>query len=217
MHANMLTLNGKKMAKSTGNNILPREILTGENTILSKAFSASVARFFMLQAHYRSILDFSDDAIVAAEKGYKRLMEAMNSLKDITADTKSTIDIPAWKQLCYDAMNDDFNTPILIAQLFEGVRYINLLKDGKETLNAEDLKSFEKAMNSFVFEVLGLEDEKVSDSSNDKLEGTVNILIEMRKQARDNKNFALSDQIRDQLIALGIQLKDGKEGTTFSI
>ncbi|MDZ4331141.1 MAG: cysteine--tRNA ligase, partial [Flavobacterium sp.] len=217
MHANMLTLNGKKMAKSTGNNILPREILTGENTILSKAFSASVARFFMLQAHYRSILDFSDDAIVAAEKGYKRLMEAMNSLKDITADTKSTIDIPAWKQFCYDAMNDDFNTPILIAQLFEGVRFINLLKDGKETLNTEDLKSFEKAMNSFVLEVLGLEDEKVSDSSNDKLEGTVNMLIEMRKQARDNKNFALSDQIRDQLIALGIQLKDGKEGTTFSI
>jgi cysteinyl-tRNA synthetase len=217
LHANMLTLNGKKMAKSTGNNILPREILTGENTILSKAFSASVARFFMLQAHYRSILDFSDDAIVAAEKGYKRLMEAMNSLKEITADTKSTIDISAWKQSCYDAMNDDFNTPILIAQLFEGVRFVNLLKDGKETLNTEDLNNFAKAMHAFVFDVLGLEDEKVSDSNNDKLEGTVNMLIEMRKQARDNKNFALSDQIRDQLIALGIQLKDGKEGTTFSI
>ncbi|MFH6970788.1 cysteine--tRNA ligase [Flavobacterium petrolei] len=217
LHANMLTLNGKKMAKSTGNNILPREILTGENTILSKAFSASVARFFMLQAHYRSILDFSDDAIVAAEKGYKRLMEAMNSLKEITADTKSTIDISAWKQSCYDAMNDDFNTPILIAQLFEGVRFVNLLKDGKETLNTDDLNNFAKAMHDFVFDVLGLEDEKVSDSNNDKLEGTVNMLIDMRKQARDNKNFALSDQIRDQLIALGIQLKDGKEGTTFSI
>ena len=217
LHANMLTLNGKKMAKSTGNNILPREILTGENTILSKAFSASVARFFMLQAHYRSILDFSDDAIVAAEKGYKRLMEAMHSLKEITADTKSTIDIAAWKQSCYDAMNDDFNTPILIAQLFEGVRFVNLLKDGKETLNTDDLNNFAKAMHAFVFDVLGLEDEKVSDSNNDKLEGTVNMLIEMRKQARDNKNFALSDQIRDQLIALGIQLKDGKEGTTFSI
>jgi len=217
MHANMLTLNGKKMAKSTGNNILPREILTGDNTILSKAFSASVARFFMLQAHYRSILDFSDDAIVAAEKGYKRLMEAMNALKDITAGTKSTIDIQAWKKLCYDAMNDDFNTPILIAQLFEGVRFINVLKDGKETLNTEDIKSFEKAMHDFVFEVLGLEEEKISDSNNDKLAGTVTMLIEMRKQARDNKNFALSDQIRDQLIALGIQLKDGKEGTTFNI
>ena len=217
MHANMLTLNGKKMAKSTGNNILPREILTGQNTILSKAFSASVARFFMLQAHYRSILDFSDDAIVAAEKGYNRLMEALNLLKEIPASANSTIDVPSWKQSCYDAMNDDFNTPILIAQLFEGVKYINLLNDGKETLTDADLKLFTKAMNAFVYDVLGLEDEKASDSNNDKLEGTVNMLIEMRKQARDNKNFALSDQIRDQLIALGIQLKDGKEGTTFSV
>ena len=217
MHANMLTLNGKKMAKSTGNNILPREILTGQNTILSKAFSASVARFFMLQAHYRSILDFSDDAIVAAEKGYNRLMEALNLLKEISASDNSTIDVPSWKQSCYDAMNDDFNTPILIAQLFEGVKYINLLNDGKETLTDANLQLFTKAMNAFVYEVLGLEDEKASDSNNDKLEGTVNMLIEMRKQARDNKNFALSDQIRDQLIALGIQLKDGKEGTTFSV
>ena len=217
LHANMLTLNGKKMAKSTGNNILPREILTGENTILSKAFSASVARFFMLQAHYRSILDFSDDAIVAAEKGYKRLMEALSVAKEITPNSKSTIDISAWKQSCYDAMNDDFNSPILIAQLFEGVKFINLLNDGKENLTSADLESFIKAMNAFVFDVLGLEDEKVSDSNNDKLEGTVNMLIEMRKQARDNKNFALSDQIRDQLVALGIQLKDGKEGTTFSV
>jgi cysteinyl-tRNA synthetase len=217
MHANMLTLNGKKMAKSTGNNILPREILTGDNSILSKAFSASVARFFMLQAHYRSILDFSDDAIVAAEKGYKRLMEAMNALKDIAVGTTSSLRILEWKQTCYDAMNDDFNTPILIAQLFEGVRFINLLKEGKETLNTADLSSFAKAMHGFVFDVLGLEDEKVSDSTTDKLEGTVNMLIEMRKQARDNKNFALSDAIRDQLIALGIQLKDGKEGTSFSL
>ena len=217
LHANMLTLNGKKMAKSTGNNILPREILTGENTILSKAFSASVTRFFMLQAHYRSILDFSDDAIVAAEKGYKRLMEAMSSLESITAAAQSTLNIAEWKQLCYDAMNDDFNTPILIAQLFEGVRFVNLLKEGKESLTAEDLKTFSAAMNGFVFDVLGLEDEKISDGNNDKLEGTVNLLIEMRKQARENKNFALSDQIRDQLLALGIQLKDGKEGTTFSL
>jgi cysteinyl-tRNA synthetase len=217
LHANMLTLNGKKMAKSTGNNILPREILTGENTILSKAFSASVTRFFMLQAHYRSILDFSDDAIVAAEKGYKRLMEAMNSLDSIQAASKSTLNITEWKQLCYDAMNDDFNTPILIAQLFEGVRFVNVLKEDKETLTTEDLKTFSAAMNGFVFDVLGLENEKVGDGNNDKLEGTVNMLIEMRRQARENKNFALSDQIRDQLLALGIQLKDGKEITTFSL
>ena len=217
MHANMLTLNGKKMAKSTGNNILPGEILTGENTILSKPFSASVTRFFMLQAHYRSILDFSDDAIVAAEKGYKRLMEALSLLKDLPTSTQSSVSIEDWKQLCYDAMNDDFNTPILIAHLFEGVRYINVIKDGKETITAEDLATFTTALEAFVFEVLGLENEKIADSSNDKLEGTIQLLIEMRKQARENKNFALSDQIRDQLLALGIQLKDGKEGTTFSL
>ena len=217
MHANMLTLNGKKMAKSTGNNILPGEILTGENTILSKPFSASVTRFFMLQAHYRSILDFSDDAIVAAEKGYKRLMEALSLLKDLPTSTQSSVSIEDWKQLCYDAMNDDFNTPILIAHLFEGVRYINVIKDGKETITAEDLATFTTAIEAFVYEVLGLENEKIADSSNDKLEGTIQLLIEMRKQARENKNFALSDQIRDQLLALGIQLKDGKEGTTFSL
>ena len=217
MHANMLTLNGKKMAKSTGNNILPGEILTGENTILSKPFSASVTRFFMLQAHYRSILDFSDDAIVAAEKGYKRLMEALSLLKDLPTSAQSSIAIGDWKQLCYDAMNDDFNTPILIAHLFEGVRYINVIKDGKETITAEDLATFTTAIEAFVYEVLGLENEKITDSSNDKLEGTIQLLIEMRKQARENKNFALSDQIRDQLLALGIQLKDGKEGTTFSL
>ena len=216
MHANMLTLNGKKMAKSTGNNILPGEILTGDNEFLSKAFSASVARFFMLQAHYRSILDFSDEAIIAAEKGYKRLMEAMDSLNGISANESSSLHIGSWRQLCYDAMNDDFNTPILIAQLFEGVRFINLLKDGKETLNTADLKLFTTTMQAFVFNVLGLEEEK-SNGNTDKLEGVVNMLIGMRKQARDNKDFALSDQIRDQLIALGIQLKDGKEGTTFSI
>jgi cysteinyl-tRNA synthetase len=217
MHTNMLTLNGKKMAKSTGNNILPREIITGENPILSKAFSPSVTRFFMMQAHYRSILDFSDDAILAAEKGHNRLMEAMQNLKEISAGTTSTFDISIWKQSCYDAMNDDFNTPILIAQLFEGVRFINLLKEGSATLNRADLKDFSKSMSSFVFDVLGLEDEKTSGNQNEKLEGMVNMLIEMRNQARANKDFALSDQIRDRLITIGIQLKDGKEGTSFSL
>jgi len=124
------------------------------------------------------------------------------------------LNIAEWKQLCYDAMNDDFNTPILIAQLFEGVRFVNVLKEGKETLTAEDSKIFTNAMNAFVFDILGLEDEKASDGNNDKLEGTVNLLIAMRKQAREDKNFALSDQIRDQLLALGIQLKDGKDPVT---
>jgi cysteinyl-tRNA synthetase len=216
MHANMLTLNGKKMAKSTGNNILPGEILSGQNSILSKPFSASVTRFFMLQAHYRSILDFSDDAIVAAEKGFKRLMEALDALPQIKTSASSSLSINNWKESCYEAMNDDFNTPILIAQLFEGVKFVNLLKEEKETVTAADLELFSKAMNQFVYEVLGLQSEKVSNNTNDKLEGTVNLLIDMRNQARADKNFALSDQIRDQLLAIGIQLKDSKEGTSFT-
>jgi cysteinyl-tRNA synthetase len=217
MHANMLTLNGKKMAKSTGNNILPGEILTGENVFLSKAFSASVARFFMLQAHYRSNLDFTNDAILAAEKGFYRLMEALEGLKEIASSDNSTLDITTWKQNCYDAMNDDFNSPILIAQLFEGVRFINLLKDNSATLNEGDLKNFRATIHSFVFDVLGLEDEKTTGNNTEKIEGLVNMLIGMRNDARANKDFAMSDQIRDQLIALGIQLKDGKEGTSFSV
>ena len=217
MHANMLTLNGKKMSKSTGNNILPMEIITGENTILSKAFSPSVTRFFMLQAHYRSNLDFTNDAILAAEKGYFRLMEAIDGLKDINTSTTSSLSVSNWAVACYEAMNDDFNSPILIAQLFEGVRFINLLKDNKETLTQSDFEFFSSLMKGFVFDVLGLEDEKAAGNNNEKLEGVVNMLIEMRNQARANKDFAMSDQIRDQLMAIGIQLKDGKEGTSFTV
>ena len=217
MHANMLTLNGKKMSKSTGNNILPREIFSGNNEILSKAFSPTVTRFFILQAHYRSILDFSNDAILAAEKGFNRLMEALEALEGLKTSDKSSIDIEAWKQSCYDAMNDDFNSPILIAQLFEAVRYINLLKENKETITAADLKLLSETLHAFVFDVLGLVDEKTASNNNDKLEGVVNMLIGMRNEARANKDFALSDQIRNKLTELGIELKDSKEGTTFSI
>src|SRR5690606_38502706 len=209
MHANMLTLNGKKMAKSTGNYILPSEIYTGNNAVLSKAFSPSTARFFMLQAHYRSILDFSDDAIVAAEKGFNRLMDAMNSVDDLKPSGSSTLNVAEWKQLCYDAMNDDFNCPILIAQLFEGVRFINLIKDGKESLSADDLADFIQALRAFVFDVLGLESTSATNLDHEKLEGAVKVLIEMRNKARADKDFASSDYIRDQLAAVGIELKDG--------
>ena len=217
MHANMLTLNGKKMSKSTGNNILPGELFTGENNTLSKAFAPSVVRFFMLQAHYRSVLDFSNDAILASEKGFNRLMEALTLLPSLAASNVSTVDIHSWKQSCYDAMNDDFNSPILIAQLFEAVRIINLVKEGKEQLTAADLKELTQTLSGFIFDVLGLVDEKSSSQSNNQLEGVIELLISMRNEARANKNFALSDQIRDQLDALGIQIKDGKEGTTFTL
>ena len=216
MHANMLTLNGKRMSKSTGNNILPNEIFTGDTDKLSKAYAPTVVRFFMLQAHYRSNLDFSDLALAAAEKGYNRLMEAVVLLEKLGAKETSTLDIQAWKQTCFDAMNDDFNTPILIAKLFDSVKMINSINDEKESINQADLELLKNTMTGFIFDVLGLE--KVNaDSNSNLLENVVNMLIKLRKEARDNKNWALSDQIRDELLALGIQLKDGKDGTIFSI
>ncbi|THD65815.1 cysteine--tRNA ligase [Robertkochia marina] len=219
MHANMLTLNGKKMAKSTGNNILPHEIFSGDNDILSKAFSPTVTRFFILQAHYRSILDFSNEALLASEKGFQRLMEALNDLNRITAGANSgDFDVAAWRDSCYNAMNDDFNSPILIARLFDAVKQINLMKEGTLTLSQADLDLLRNTMNDFIFEVLGLVDEnKAEETSADKLSGTVELLIRMRAEARANRDFATSDKIRDELAALGIQLKDGKEGTTFQV
>ncbi len=216
MHANMLILNGQKMAKSTGNYILPNEIFSGDNTILSKPFTPSATRFFMLQAHYRSILDFSSKALEASEKGYIKLMEAVNNINTIEVSNESSIDIHSWKEKCYAAMNDDFNTPVLIAHLFEAVKYINLLLTKKETISSEDLQHFKTTLNAFVFDVLGLKND-LSDDDSDKLSSVVELLIAMRKEARENKNWALSDKIRDKLLEIGIQLKDGKEGTTFSI
>lgn len=217
MHGNMLTLNGKKMAKSTGNNILPNEILTGENDNLSKAYSPSVVRFFMMQAHYRSVLDFSDDAILAAEKGFVRLMDALSLLDSLEASSNSTFDVKQWRQRCYDAMNDDFNAPVLIANIFEAVKIINLVNDKKESLGSQDLTLLKATLYDFIFDVLGLENTAETDDNSEKLSGVVQLLIGIRNEARDNKDWALSDKIRDELQSLGIQLKDGKEGTTFSL
>ena len=216
MHTNMLLLNGQKMAKSTGNYILPDEILTGDNKILSKAFSASVVRFFNMQANYRSILDFSNDALEASEKGYLKLMEALSTITNLSTQISSSINISVWKQKCYDAMNDDFNTPILIAHLFEGVKFINQIKEDKESITIEDLLILSTTMNIFVFDVLGLLND-VKENSSDKIDGVVTLLIKLRKEARENKDWVLSDQIRDELLILGIQLKDGREGTTYSM
>lgn len=217
LHANMLTLNGKKMSKSSGNNILPDEILAGDNPVLSKAFSASVTRFFMLQTHYRSIMDFSNEAILAAEKGYDRLMKAINSLSKLEPGNRSTLDIAGWEAKCYEALDDDFNTPILISHLFEGVTYINQLKDKTAILSATDLEHFNKGISTFVFDVLGLEMRSgVYDSYAEKLDGTIKLLIEIRNKVRADRNFTLSDQIRNRLAELAIKLNDSKEETTFN-
>jgi len=195
---------------------LTKEIITGENTVLSKAFAPSVVRFFNMQAHYRSILDFSSDALEASEKGYYKLMEALHTLDNVERSTSSTFDVAQWKKQCYAAMNDDFNTPILIAHLFEGVKFINQLKEQKGRISEEDYTLFRETLHAFIFDVMGLTNETKQDSS-DKIDGVVALLIKLRKEARDNKDWELSDQIRDELLALGIQLKDGREGTTYSI
>jgi cysteinyl-tRNA synthetase len=172
----------------------------------------------MYQAHYRSILDFSDEALVASEKGYFRLMDAYRNLNEITPGKSSSFDVTAWRQSCYNAMNDDFNSPILIAQLFEASKHINTIKEHKESITQEDLGILKETMHDFIFEVLGLVDIANEATGNDhKLSSAIHLLIELRDQARANKDFATSDRIRDDLQSSGIQLKDGKEGTTFSL
>lgn len=216
MHANMLIMNGKKMAKSTGNYILPNEIFSGDNPHITKAYTPSVARFFMLQAHYRSILDFTNNGLLASEKGFYRLMDAINLLEDLKPSKTSTFNISEWKQKCYDAMNDDFNTPIVIANLFDAVKYINQIKEGKSDITAKDLIELKNTINTFVFDILGLVNVTKANTETDKLSGAVDLLIELRQEARANKDFAMSDKIRDELAEVGIQLNDGKDGTTFS-
>ena len=220
MHANMLTLNGKKMAKSTGNNILPEEIFTGNSKHLSKAYAPTVARFFMLQAHYRSILDFSDEALQAAEKGFDRLMEAIEQVEKLPTSPNSSIDISTWKQKCYDAMNDDFNSPILIAHLFDAVKMINSIKAEKEQISEADLKILQDTLQNFTFDVLGLKTKEASvkkDQNSTQVDSLVNMLINLRAEARANRDFATSDKIRDQLLEMGVELKDHKDGTDFIV
>ncbi len=219
MHANMLTLNGKKMAKSTGNNILPNDLFSGNNDVLTKAYSPSIARFFMLQANYRSILDFSDEALTAAEKGFHKLMDAVALIPKLNTESSSSVNIAEWKQKCYDAMNDDFNSPVLIANLFEAVKMINAVEAGKASITSADAKELEETLHAFIFDVLGLEAATALENNQDseRLANVVELLIQLRAKARANRDFATGDKIRDELAANGIQLKDSKEGTTFSL
>ena len=172
-----------------------------------------------MQAHYRSVLDISNEAMLAAEKGFNKLMEAMKILNELTTDTElpTSLPIAEWKQKCYDALLDDFNSPILIAHLFEAVKWIFQVKNDVERISVTELKELKELMNAFVFDVLGLQSEQQAANNNDKLDGVLQLLINMRMEARANKDWVLSDKIRDELLALGIQLKDGKEGTSYSV
>ncbi len=213
MHTNMLTVNGTRMSKSAGNGFLPGELFTGQHPLLRKGYSPMTVKFFMLQAHYRSTLDFSNDALDAAEKGFRRLMSAMALLPNLEASASSDYDVLGLKSRFEEAMNDDFNSPIAIAELFDSVRWINSIHDKKAGLSAEDLKELQHFLPIFVFDILGLEDEQ---SLSGDLAKVMELMMQIRQSAKENKDYVTSDKIRLGLQEIGIQLKDSKEGATWT-
>lgn len=215
MHTNMLTVNGQKMSKSLGNSFLPHELFSGSHALLDKGYSPMTVRFFMLQAHYRSTLDFSNDALQAAEKGFIRLMSAMKILPTLKTADKSTVSIADLEAKIYAALDDDFNTPIALSYVFEGVRIINSVNDAKESLSTDDKIKLQELMQQIVHDVLGLQQEETANT--DKIDGLIQMILDVRTEAKSRKDFSTSDLIRDRLKEIGFEIKDGKEGSTYSI
>ena len=216
MHNNMITVDGKKMGKSLNNFINLEEFFTGNHEKLERAYSPMTIRFFILQAHYRSTIDFSNESLQAAEKGFTKLMNAFETIKTLKASGKSTCDIKKLKKDCYAAMDDDFNTPILISHLFSGVRIVNSIKDGKESLNDNDLEMIKSIFKTFVTDILGLVSDKNSDG-NDLTSELMDLVLKLRTNAKKNKDFDTADLIREELQKSGIQIKDSREGTNWEI
>lgn len=218
LHTNMLTVNGVRMSKSAGNGFLPEELFTGNHPLLEKGYAPMSVRFFMMQTHYRSTLDFSNEALQAAEKGFAKLMNAVKTMTQLKTASSSTSNIQALADQCYAAMNDDFNSPVLVAHLFEAVRIINSVNDGKESITTEDLKLLQQTVNTFVFEVMGLKSEQENQGTGNKaLDTVMSLILAQRDEAKKRKDFAVSDQIRDVLLAGGISIKDTKEGTVWQL
>ena len=218
MHNNMVTINGQKMGKSLGNFITLDQLFSGDNEVLEQAYSPMTMRFFILQAHYRSTLDFSNDALKAAQKGHERLITAIAALEKIKTSTENTVDVDGLTAKCVQAINDDMNTPLLISFLFDGVRMINSIVDGKEKINAENLADLKKLYHDFVFEILGLKAESEAGGSNNEVLGKVlDMVMSIRTDAKNNKDWATSDKIRDELKAAGLLIKDTKDGYEWSI
>lgn len=216
MHGNMLTVNGRKMAKSEGNGFTPEELITGNHKLLERGYSAMTVRFFMLQCHYASTLDFSNAALQAAEKGLQRLMAAHEVLKGLKPGTGGEpYSVQALVEACHAAMNDDLNTPVMIAHLFDGVRAINGAKAGTTALTQEDIEQLRKLYTDMLFAVLGLQEEKGTNATEGLDAGLMDVLLTLRADAKHRKDFATSDLIRDKLAALGISVKDTKEGVVW--
>ncbi len=212
VHNNMITINGQKMARSLGNFITLDQIFSGDHPLLEQAFSPMTVRFFILQAHYRSTLDFSNEALTAAGKGYQKLMKAVETLNNLKPSASSTVNVEELSQRCSESMNDDLNTPILISHLFDGVRIINSVNDGTEKIDAKGIESLRKIFNDFVFQILGLRDETKDSKIDDLADDLMKIIIDLRQDARTKKDFGTSDKIRDELKKAGVVLKDMKDG-----
>jgi cysteinyl-tRNA synthetase len=218
MHNNMITINGQKMARSLGNFITLDELFTGTHKILEQAYSPMVIRFFILQAHYRSTIDFSNEALKAAEKGLERLINSVKSIDELSVSNETTVDVLGLKERCFAALNDDLNSPIVIAHLFDGVKMINLIKAGSEKISACDLNILKSFFNTIIFDILGLKDEKTESSENNKIfEGVIDLLLKLRMKAKVDKDWTTADKIRDELYALGIEIKDTKTGFEWSL
>jgi cysteinyl-tRNA synthetase len=217
MHTNMLTVNGVRMSKSAGNGFLPKELFTGNHPLLEKGYAPMAVKFFMLQTHYRSPLDFSNEALQASEKGFLRLMEGYSTLNYLKGDTLSNENIIELQLKCYAAMNDDFNTSVLIAHLFDALKIINSANDKKTKLTQDDIDLLKTIYQDFVFDVLGLKNEKTDSKTSEALSKVMELIIDIRAKVKADKNFELSDKIRDKLIDAGIQIKDTKEGTAWKI
>ena len=217
MHNNLITIEGQKMSKSLGNFITLDELFSGKHDKLEKAYNPMVVRFFILQAHYRSTLDFSNKALQASEKGLQRLFNGLETLKKLKPTAKSSIEINTLKEKCFKALNDDLNTPILIAHLFDGIKMINQINTDDETISKEDLKELQAFYKLMVFDILGFKVEKETAGSDEKFEQAVNLLLNIRLEAKKNKDFATSDKIRDELNKIGIIVKDKKDGFEWEI
>lgn len=216
LHNNMITIGGQKMGKSLGNFITLNEFFTGSHPKLDKAYSPMTIRFFILQAHYRSTLDFSNEALSAAEKGMKKLFETQRTISSLPTSDKTSVDFNAIFTKCVEAMCDDFNTPVVIANMFEISRLVNLISDKKETITEEDKIALKENFEIIFSEILGMKSEQ-SDNTSNVIEGLMSMIIEMRADARANKDWAKSDMIRDRLSEVGITIKDGKDGAKWEI
>ncbi len=212
MHNNMITVNGQKMGKSLGNFINLEEFFTGQHHLLTKPFSPMTVRFFILQAHYRSTVDFSSEALEASEKGLERLMEGYARLQKLSVSNKSSVDVDNIAEKCEEAMLDDLNTPIVISVLFDALRIINSIYDGKETINKEDLMSLQAVFKLYLEDIMGLEPEMAGGEGIEAYQKAVDLLLNIRLEAKDNKDWATSDRIRNELTTLGFEIKDTKDG-----